>query len=299
LGRGVRGRFVPSFETPAYALRAGQVSEPVKSEFGWHLIKATERKGDTLALRHILLRVEQGDSTSLVSDRTADRLANLAGSATDPKKFDDAAATLGMLVVQVPLTEGQPAAYAGRAVGSVSGWAFGGARVGETSDLFDDPSGYYLARLDSLVVGGDQPFEVVREEIIQALRERKSVDGLVAQGEALLADARATSLEAAARKAGLVADTTRGFTRLSFVQGLGFSNEAVGAAFGVPIGLGTSMAAGLALPRTARARRSRSRARPVARRSTPDGLTGTSSTSASSSAEAMPDPTCGGRSTTT
>jgi peptidyl-prolyl cis-trans isomerase D len=236
LGRGVRGRFVSSFETPAYALRAGQISEPVKSEFGWHLIQATERKGDTLALRHILLRIEQGDSTALISDRAADRLANLAGSATEPAKFDDAASTLGLLVLQVPLTEGQPAMYAGRAVGSVSGWAFGGARVGETSELFDDQAGYYLARLDSLTVGGDQEFDVVREEIIQALRERKSVDGLVAQGEALLADALATSLEAAARKAGIPADTTRGFTRLSFVQGLGFSNEAVGAAFGVPIG---------------------------------------------------------------
>jgi peptidyl-prolyl cis-trans isomerase D len=236
LGRGVRGRFVPSFETPAYALRAGQISEPVKSEFGWHLIQATERKGDTLALRHILLKFQQGDSTALVSDRTADRLANLASSATEPEKFDDAAATLGLLTVTVPLTEGQPAMYAGRAVGSISGWAFGGARVGETSELFDDEQGYYLARLDSLVVGGEQEFEVVREEIIQALRERKSVDGLVAQGEALLADARATSLEAAAAKAGLSVDSTRGFTRLSFVQGLGFSNEAIGAAFGAPIG---------------------------------------------------------------
>lgn len=237
LGRGVRGRFVASFETPAYALRTGQISEPVKSEFGWHLIQVTERKGDTLGLRHILLKFQQSDSTALISDRTADRLANLASSATDPQKFDDAAATLGLLAVQVPLTEGQPAMYAGRAVGSITGWAFGGARVGETSELFDDANGYYLVRLDSLTVGGDQPFETVREEIVQALRERKSVDGLVAQGEALLADARATSLEAAARKAGLTADTTeRGFTRLSFVQGLGFSNEAIGAAFGVPIG---------------------------------------------------------------
>jgi len=236
LGRGVRGRFVPSFENPAYALRQGQISEPVKSEFGWHLIQATERKGDTLALRHILLKIEQGDSTALISDRAADRLSNLAGSATDPAKFDEAASTLGLLVLQVPLTEGQPATYVGRSVGSVTGWAFGGARVGETSELFDDVLGYYLARLDSLTVGGNQDFEVVREEIIQALRERKSVEGLVAQGEALLADARATSLEAAARKAGLAVDTTRGFTRLSFVQGLGFSNEAIGAAFGAPIG---------------------------------------------------------------
>jgi hypothetical protein len=31
-------------------------------------------------------------------------------------------------------------------------------------------------------------------------------------------------------------DTSRAFTRLGFVEGLGFSNEAIGAAFGIPVG---------------------------------------------------------------
>ena len=48
--------------------------------------------------------------------------------------------------------------YLGHVVPSASAWAFGGAKVGESSDLFDDDQGYYLVRLDSLSPGGVRPF---------------------------------------------------------------------------------------------------------------------------------------------
>lgn len=117
LGRGPRGRFVASFENAAFNLRLNEVSQPVLTEFGYHLIQPTERKGDTLAVRHILLRVAQGDSTATMSDRAADRLAAIAAGASDPAKFDQAAQELNLLVTQVPLQEGQTAAYQPAACG--------------------------------------------------------------------------------------------------------------------------------------------------------------------------------------
>ncbi|MBI4174206.1 MAG: peptidylprolyl isomerase [Candidatus Aenigmarchaeota archaeon] len=44
LGYFGRGRMVRNFENAAFALEKGQVSQPVKTEFGWHLIKVTDRK---------------------------------------------------------------------------------------------------------------------------------------------------------------------------------------------------------------------------------------------------------------
>ncbi len=39
-----RGRMVPVFEEAAFSTTKGQVSEPVQSKFGWHLIKINDRK---------------------------------------------------------------------------------------------------------------------------------------------------------------------------------------------------------------------------------------------------------------
>lgn len=38
------GQMVPQFEQAAFAVQKGQVSDPVKSQFGWHLIKVEDRR---------------------------------------------------------------------------------------------------------------------------------------------------------------------------------------------------------------------------------------------------------------
>lgn len=42
LGSFGRGRMVPSFDEAAFGLEVGQVSEPVKTQFGYHLIQRTK-----------------------------------------------------------------------------------------------------------------------------------------------------------------------------------------------------------------------------------------------------------------
>ena len=44
LGYFGKGMMVPEFEQAAFNLPVGEVSEPVKTQFGWHLIKVTAQK---------------------------------------------------------------------------------------------------------------------------------------------------------------------------------------------------------------------------------------------------------------
>jgi len=236
LGAAPASRYVSEFSKAAEALKPGEISAPVLSPFGFHIIRMDSRKGDTLSLHHILLRVEASDTATTRTDQQADTLSRIAASSEQGSKLDSAAKRLGLKIVRVDAVENEPATYNGQIVPSVSAWAFSGARPGETSDLFDDENGYYLARLDSLQQSGDVTFESVRDQVRTRVAQVHAVDKIMPDAQKLAAAAAASTLEAAAQQAGKKVEQTSMFARGSVVPGLGQFTEAVGAAFALPVG---------------------------------------------------------------
>lgn len=55
LGFTGRGEFASEFETAAFNLREGEISEVIETQFGFHIIQLIERRGDYVNCRHILL----------------------------------------------------------------------------------------------------------------------------------------------------------------------------------------------------------------------------------------------------
>jgi len=62
LGTVEKGKFVPSFEAAAFALSPNEISAPVESPFGWHVIQLISKTSTTMTTRHILIRVSQSEA---------------------------------------------------------------------------------------------------------------------------------------------------------------------------------------------------------------------------------------------
>jgi peptidyl-prolyl cis-trans isomerase D len=237
LGPSLPSRYVQPFGDAAKALKVGEISQPVETPFGVHLIRLDSRKGDTLSLHHILVHVQQSDSSATRTDRLADSLARIAGTADRPERFDSAATMLHLTPQRLTAVEGEPLmSQNGRPIPSVSAWAFGGVKVGESSDLYDSDELYALARLDSLVEGGIPSFADAREDIRRQMLGERKAETLVPRARELAQAAAKSSLEDAAKSHDMTVTHTDLFTRPQFVGGLGRFNAAIGAAFSLPVG---------------------------------------------------------------
>lgn len=62
LGTVDKGKFVPAFEVAAFALEPNDISQPVQTPFGYHIIQLVNKTGATITVRHILIRVGQSEA---------------------------------------------------------------------------------------------------------------------------------------------------------------------------------------------------------------------------------------------
>ncbi len=63
LGWEKRGVFVREFEETVFGLKEGEISNIVKTQFGFHIIQLLGRRGESVHARHILMRIDKGPAS--------------------------------------------------------------------------------------------------------------------------------------------------------------------------------------------------------------------------------------------
>ena len=239
LGTVTRGQTVAPFEQAVFSLPVNQVSEPVQTQFGYHLIQVTERT-DTLSakVRHILIPVGKSDEELARLDARADSLEELAQSQGIERAARAVGATLRQGVTvsdQLPYIPGVgPALEALQ--WAASEWRDREGNEKPVSDVFDSEQAYYVVRVDNYLPKG----EMTLAEATPQIREKLIVEKKRAQarraGEQIVAAARdGQSLQQAASARGLAVQTAGPFSRTSANPVFGQATAAVGAAFGTPV----------------------------------------------------------------
>ncbi len=84
-----RGAMVPEFEAMAFRLKNGEISQPFKSPFGFHIMQLIDRRGNEYNSRHILVSAVPSEQDILDAERYLDSLRNLI--VRDSIKFEKAA----------------------------------------------------------------------------------------------------------------------------------------------------------------------------------------------------------------
>lgn len=212
------GAMVKPFEDAVFGLQAGTVSEPVKSEFGWHVIQLREIKpGQGKAFEEVRGELE-GELAASARERAFN---DLAGRLVDqinqnPTTLAPAAKAVGLTVQTLgPFSRGNATGVA--AVPAVLREAFSEQLIqdGTASDPIEiAPNHSVVIRVAKHVPEQALPLAQAREAVIAAIRADRAQKAAAKAADALLAEVKAGGdLLALAKAKGYLAQEVPGVPR--------------------------------------------------------------------------------------
>lgn len=195
LGFFARGRMEPAIEEAAYSLKNGELSQPIQTPYGWHLVEPIER--DTMKTiagrdsvgpdkkpvlevhaRHILIRVAP---TEADVERTRQLIARVREQAVKGTPW-------GTLVRRYSRFEGETAEDGDLGFLSLGGLqpqireGVDSLEVGEISQVLTNPAGFNLFKLTDRRPEREYSLEEIREELPEAVAQlqfREKMDAWV------------------------------------------------------------------------------------------------------------------------
>jgi parvulin-like peptidyl-prolyl isomerase len=233
LGWFTRDQMVPEFSEAAFSAQKGEITNPVQTAFGFHVIEIQDQSGDSIQARHILVPIRRTDDSELQMLILADSLEEMG----ENQGFEEASKALNLSTgTSVLNPEFAFIAGAGEA-GEASEWAFEEASEGDVSPLFETREAFYMLELLEIQEAGTVGLEDASPSIEQTLFNLKKIDaGKNEATEALSRLNGETTLDEVASNLDLEIQDAGPYTRIDFAQGLGRLNAATGAGFGLNIG---------------------------------------------------------------
>ncbi|WP_152222655.1 SurA N-terminal domain-containing protein [Pseudomonas sp. SCB32] len=193
LGYASRGVYDPAFEEALYALKKDEVSAPVKTPYGWHLIKLLGVEAPQVPSFEILKpKLEQDVKTQLVEQRFVDATKQLESAAYEASDLSQPAQDMG-LKVQTSKPFGREGGEGVTANRQVIQAAFSPEVMedGANSGAIElDPDTVVVLRVKEHRKPEQETLEQVSATIRTRLQQDHAATDTKARGEALLASLR-------------------------------------------------------------------------------------------------------------
>lgn len=233
------GRMVEEFDRAAFSMAEGDVSEPIRTQFGWHIIKHNGYRDTLKTIRgkeetvkeancsHILIKANASQETM---DGLYQRLLEFEEAAKD-KGFFAAAEELSLPVDKTgPFKRDGSISKLGMHKGA-DDFAFEN-KERTISSVMENNASYFVVEVAKRIPAGPPEYEEVKDRVRTALQKHKVLTLCHDTANAIQTDILAgTSPKQAAEKFGEEYETPTEFGRSSYVKGISRSAEAIGSAF--------------------------------------------------------------------
>ena len=224
---------VKPFADQAFAMQVGDISDPVRTRFGWHVIKveaikAPEVKTPDKVSDQIRQRLIETESKNLAYNR-ADRIYE---ASYESNSLAESAAAEGLSVVTTEFFDrsGPSAGVANRAAFAQAAFALA---ADEISDIIDAGNGYYLIKILAKKPAAIPGLAAVRERVNKDWRQQAKEKLAMQAAETFLADVQ-TNPDAWAQsvaKAATESGETGYFKKTDEIPSIGRSSRIAAAAF--------------------------------------------------------------------
>jgi peptidyl-prolyl cis-trans isomerase D len=238
LGWVLQGMTVPEFEKVVFSLPPGGISDLVKTQYGFHIIKVLEKETahtkpfDEVkeSIRAPMLLAKADDEASRVADQlsAAIRKSNRTPLVDLAKEFHLEVAQTRAVAATDPLLElgNSP---------EVKDTIFR-LRSGEVSQPVRTDRGYVVLSLKEVIATHQASLDEVREKIVSSLKLEKSQQMAQEKANELSKRTKAgEKFDAAAKALGLEAKMSEDFSRAGSISGVG-SGKQLSAAFAMKTG---------------------------------------------------------------
>lgn len=237
-----RGRMVKEFEDAVFALRTGEISQPVESQFGYHVIKLIERRAaGQQSLDEVREVIRERLAESLAEGEGSRRAQALkekidAAKLTSAQQWQELAAADEVVSSNVTplfaLTEAIPGL--GRDPELLA--EIGMAKEGFVGGPRRATRGWIVYRVAQVKKAGVLPFEEARESAVEAIRRRRAVAVLQQSVAEARQAANPDELSATVARLGGRMQTVTDHRRGASVPGVGVAAALEDAVFATPVG---------------------------------------------------------------
>jgi peptidyl-prolyl cis-trans isomerase D len=232
LGKFTRSQMVKPFADKAFSMSPGQISDPVRTRFGWHVIKVDSvQKATTKTLEQSKAKIIGILTEKKAKSMAYDKANQLYDSAYDQNDLVKISQRMGLTVEETGAfsRQGPNSLDSGKAAFAKAAFELKGNDI---SDIQEIGGRYYIIQVTKRIPAVIPKLEAVKTKVAADLKEKMQTAKARKDADAMAAELRAGKpFKESARRFGLTVEQTGLFKRNQAIPHIGSDSQFAKSAF--------------------------------------------------------------------